>query len=87
MNKGGDTGGIQVYEREVPWHLTSPELPATMRAIFVKIVKNDIGSTSQYLKIGNHFGRDLTSTGPYRSCAARLAIPNPFIVILVWSSL
>ena len=28
-----------------------------------------------------------TSTGPYRSCAARLAIPNPFIVILVWSSL
>ena len=59
MNKGGDTGGIQVYEREVPWHLTSPELPATMRAIFVKIVKNDIGSTSQYLKIGNHFGQDL----------------------------
>ena len=28
-----------------------------------------------------------TSTGPYWSCTERLAIPNPFIVILVWSSL
>ena len=28
-----------------------------------------------------------TSTGPYRSWAALLAIPNPSILILVWSSL
>ena len=28
-----------------------------------------------------------TSTGPYRSCAALLAISNPFILILVWSGL
>ena len=35
----------------------------------------------------NNVDGEKTSTGPYRSCAARLAIPNPFIVILGWSSL
>ena len=33
------------------------------------------------------FNGNQTSTGPYRSCAALLAIANPLILILVWSSL
>ena len=53
----------------------------------------DVGVADEHLVCFTSRSRDLqrlegdrnkTSTGPYRSCAAHLAISNPLILILVW---
>ena len=50
------------------------------------VIENEHGSDEKSFMLYVS-GRIITSTGPYRSCAALLAIPNPLLVILVWSSL